>query len=49
MLDFLGKLLDSNEREVSKLKPLVAEVNNLEKRFGQGFLMDLEKIAYFGK
>src|SRR3989339_1648925 len=35
MLDFLGKLLDSNEREVSKLKPLVAEVNNLEKRFGK--------------
>jgi len=24
-------------------------VVNLEKRFGQGFLMDLEKIAYFGK
>ncbi|OGE21417.1 preprotein translocase subunit SecA [Candidatus Daviesbacteria bacterium RIFCSPHIGHO2_01_FULL_40_24] len=34
-MDFLGKLLDSNEREVSKLKPLVAEVNNLEKRFGK--------------
>ena len=32
MLDFFGKLLDSNEREVNKLKPIVEEINGLEKK-----------------
>src|SRR3989344_6387381 len=32
MLGILGKLLDSNEREIKKLKPLVESINNLEKK-----------------
>ena len=32
MLGILGKLLDSNEREIGKLKPLVDSINNLEKK-----------------
>lgn len=31
MLNFLGKLFDSNEKEVKKLLPLVTEINALEK------------------
>jgi preprotein translocase subunit SecA len=30
MFKFLGSILDSNEREVKKLNPVVSEVNNLE-------------------
>jgi len=30
MLKFLGKLLDSNERELKKLQPLVEKINSLE-------------------
>ncbi|MBI2599850.1 preprotein translocase subunit SecA [Candidatus Daviesbacteria bacterium] len=32
MLGILGKLLDSNEREINKLKPLVEDINSLEKK-----------------
>lgn len=32
MLGFFGKLLDSNEKEVNKLKSLVEKVNSLEKK-----------------
>lgn len=31
MFEFLGKILDSNEREVNKLKPLVEQTNSFEK------------------
>jgi len=31
MFNFLGKILDSNEREVNKFKPLVERVNSFEK------------------
>ncbi len=31
MLDFIGKIIDSNERQVQKLMPLVTEVNAWEK------------------
>src|SRR3989304_3609152 len=30
MLNVLGKLFDSNEKEINKLKPLVEEINSLE-------------------
>ncbi|HSX57867.1 MAG TPA: preprotein translocase subunit SecA [Candidatus Saccharimonadales bacterium] len=33
MLNFLGKILDSNEREIDKLKPIVDAVNALEPDF----------------
>jgi preprotein translocase subunit SecA len=33
MMKFLGRLVDSNEREVSRLQPLVDEVNALEPEF----------------
>ena len=32
MLGILGKLLDSNEREIKKLKPIVESINSLEKK-----------------
>lgn len=32
MLSFFGKLLDSNEREVNKFKPVVSQINGLEKK-----------------
>ena len=32
MLGFLGKLLDSNDREINKLKPLIEEIQRLEKK-----------------
>jgi len=35
MLGFLGKLLDSNEREIQKLKPVVETINNLEKKISK--------------
>jgi preprotein translocase subunit SecA len=30
MLNFITKIFDSNEKEISKLLPVVAEINNLE-------------------
>ncbi len=33
MLNFLGKILDSNEREIGRLKPIVDAVNSLEPEF----------------
>ncbi|MBI2018469.1 preprotein translocase subunit SecA [Candidatus Daviesbacteria bacterium] len=35
MLGFFGKLLDSNEREINKFKPLVQTINLLEKKFSK--------------
>src|SRR3989344_4261762 len=35
MLDFLGKLLDSNEREINKLKPQVENINSFEKKISK--------------
>ncbi len=35
MLGILGKFLDSNEREIRKLKPLVESINNLEKKISK--------------
>ena len=35
MLGFLGKLLDSNEREIKKLKPLIDSINDLEKKISK--------------
>ncbi|MEK7616974.1 MAG: preprotein translocase subunit SecA [Patescibacteria group bacterium] len=35
MLGFLGKLLDSNEREIKKLKPYVLAINSLEKKISK--------------
>ena len=35
MLGFLGKLLDSNEREIGKFKPLIEAINNLEKKISK--------------
>ena len=32
MLGIFGRLLDSNEREINKLKPIVAVINDLEKK-----------------
>jgi len=32
MLNFVAKLLDSNEREIRKIKPIVEEINLLEKK-----------------
>lgn len=47
MLDFFGKLLDSNEREIKKLKPIVEQVNNLEKKVSK--LSDKDLKASFAK
>jgi len=33
MLNFIGKFLDSNEKQVNKLSPIVDEINGLEKKF----------------
>ena len=35
MLGILGKLLDSNEREIKKLKVIVESINNLEKKISK--------------
>ena len=35
MLGFFGKLLDSNEREINKLKPVVEKINSLEKKYSR--------------
>src|SRR3989344_9599517 len=32
MLGIFGRLLDSNERDINKLKPIVAVINDLEKK-----------------
>lgn len=33
MLPFLSKLLDSNERELTKLAPLVTQTNSFEEKY----------------
>lgn len=33
MLNFIGKFFDSNEKEINKLKPIVAEINLFEEKF----------------
>ena len=35
MLGFFGKLLDSNEREINKLKAIVDKINSLEKKYSR--------------
>src|SRR4030042_3711355 len=48
ILDFLGKILDLNEREVSKLKPLVQAINGLEAEYKKLTDQDLQaKTAEF--
>ena len=47
MLGFLGKFLDSNEREVDKLKNIVTEINNLEKKISK--LTDKQLQAKFAE
>jgi len=37
MLKFLGKLLDSNERELKKFQPLVEKINSLEPEMNMMF------------
>lgn len=45
MLGLFGKLLDSNEREINKLKPIIDQVNNLEKKVSK--LSDKDLKAKF--
>ncbi len=33
MFNFVGKLFDSNEKEINKLKPIVLEINSFEEKF----------------
>src|SRR3990167_9610418 len=33
MFNFIGKIFDSNEKEINKLKPLVFEINSFEEKF----------------
>ncbi|MCR4306023.1 MAG: preprotein translocase subunit SecA, partial [Candidatus Daviesbacteria bacterium] len=47
MLGFLGKLLDSNEREITKLRAIVEVVNSLEKKVSK--LSDKELQGSFAK
>jgi preprotein translocase subunit SecA len=35
MLGIFGKLLDSNDREINKLKPIVDSINDLEKKISK--------------
>ena len=35
MLGFLGKLLDSNEREIKKVGPIIDQINSLEKKISK--------------
>ncbi len=50
MLDFLGKLLDSNEREINKLKPLIEVINGLEKKISKLTTVQLkDKFSLFKK
>ncbi len=44
MLGILGKLLDSNDREINKLKPQVARINDLEPKIAK-----LTDVALRGK
>ncbi|OGY23547.1 MAG: preprotein translocase subunit SecA [Candidatus Woykebacteria bacterium RBG_13_40_7b] len=43
MFNIFGKLLDSNEREINSLKPKVAQINDLEKKFEKIKDVDLKK------
>ncbi len=48
MLGFLGKFLDSNDREINKLKSIVEEINSLEKKISKLSDRELqEKFAEF--
>ena len=47
MLKWLGSLVDSNEKELKRLVPTVAEINELEPRFEQ--LSDDELRAKTGE
>ncbi|MBU1031497.1 preprotein translocase subunit SecA [Patescibacteria group bacterium] len=47
MLGFFGKLLDSNEREIKKLKPVVDAIGSLEKKISK--LTDKELRGGFAK
>ncbi len=47
MLGFLGKLLDSNEREIKKLKLIIGEINNFEKKISK--LTDKQLKESFAK
>src|SRR3989344_9639980 len=48
MLGILGKLLDSNEREIGKLKPVVESINSLEKKVSKLTSIQLKgKFAEF--
>src|SRR3990167_7819390 len=47
MLGFFGKLLDSNEREINKLKPLVEATSSFEKKVSK--LSDKELRGSFAK
>ncbi len=50
MLGILGKLLDSNDREIKKLKPLVESINALEKKVSRLTDKQLtEKFEHFKK
>src|SRR3990172_1805020 len=33
MFNFIGKIFDSNEKEINKLKPIVSETNSFEEKF----------------
>jgi len=43
MLGFLGKLLDSNEKELSRLRAIVTRINSLEEDFGRFKEADFSK------
>ncbi len=47
MLDFFGKFLDSNEREINKLKPIVSAINFFEKKAAR--LTDQQLKSSFAK
>ena len=50
MLGFLGKLIDSNEREVKKLEPTVDQINSFEKKVSKLTPAELKgKFAEFQK
>src|SRR5687768_9212008 len=50
MLGIFGKLLDSNEREINKLKPIVQSINSLENKISKLTDKQLkEKFAEFKK
>src|SRR5690242_6791931 len=43
MLNVLGKLFDSNEKEVKKLEPLISEINSLEEKMKKLKVSDFPK------